>query len=500
MNNMSRMQIIGLVVVLILTVLGGVLIVKKSKKHNLVKWVGLFLFLGICLTWVFGYGYYNGTEFSDAGWMYRQGLTDLPYLVYQALKFSLDKIVFLLVLGGFYAVLSTCNGYKKLVSFMAEKLKGKETITIIVASLVFTAMTSVLSQSFVGLVFVPFVISVLLEMKLDKITAFSTTFGAILIGLLGATYGSESLYYFNYYTNISLTTGILYRLIILVVAFVLFNFFTILHAKKVLKENVNEVEADPFKVSKVKEKAKSWPIVVLFALMFVLIILGYMKWENYFGISIFTKFHEWLMNLKIKDFSVFGALFGTFGKTSDYGAFGNWNLFHISTILIVLGVIIALINRVKFNDFITAVGEGVKKMLFPVGMFVGTYMVMAAVYMAGTMPTITNLIMKLSSEFNPFVTALDALIVNTFHPDLGLTGYLVGSYLVSAYAANIEIIHTIFITLYGFVGLVAPTSGILLIGLSYLDIDYKTWLKYIWMFVLGILVILLVLFTVMFYI
>ena len=170
---------------------------------------------------------------------------------------------------------------------MAEKLKGKETITIILVSLLFTAMASLFSQSFVALVFVPFMISVLLEMKLDKITAFSVTFGSVLIGLLGATYGSEGLYYFNYYTNISINTGLLYRLIVLVVAFVLFNFFTVLHARKVLKDkNVNEVEADPFKVSKVDKKAKAWPVVVLFSILFVLIILGYIRWEGNFGITI----------------------------------------------------------------------------------------------------------------------------------------------------------------------------------------------------------------------
>ena len=497
---MSIIQIVGLIVVVILTILGGIFIALESKKHNLVKWIGLFLFLSIGLTWVFGYGYFSGTEFSDGGMMYRQGLTDIPYLIYQALNFALDKIVFLLVLGGFYAILSISNGYKKLVSSIAEKLKGKETIAIILVSLIFTAMASLFSQSFVALVFVPFIISVLLEMKLDKITAFSATFGAVLIGLLGVTYGSEGLYYFNYYTNISVSTGLLYRLIVLVVAFVLFNFFTVLHARKVLKDKkVNEIEADPFKVSKVDKKAKAWPVVVLFSILFVLIILGYIRWEENFGITIFNEFHKWLLNIKIGNFEIFRAFLGTFSMET-YGEFGNWNLFHISTLLMVSGSIIALINGVKFSDFISAIGDGIKKMRLPIGVFVGSYMVMAAVYMAGTMPTVTNLIMKLTSSFNPFVTALDALVVNIFHPDLGLTGYIVGTYLVSAYASNIEILHTIFITLYGFVGLIAPTSGILLIGLSYLDIDYKTWLKYIWMFVLGILVILLVLFTVMFYI
>ena len=36
-------------------------------------------------------------------------------------------------------------------------------------------------------------------MKLDKITAFVVTFGSMLVGSLGATYGSDALTWFNYY-------------------------------------------------------------------------------------------------------------------------------------------------------------------------------------------------------------------------------------------------------------------------------------------------------------
>ena len=271
---MTITQIIGLVVVLVLAALGGFFIIKKSKKHDLAKWITLFIILAIALTWIFTYGYYNGAEFFDYG-MNPQGITDIPNLLYYSINFAGDKIIFLLALGAFYAVLSKSNGYKKLVTTIAEKLKGKEIIFALIVSLLFTAMASLLSQTFVALIFVPFVISILLAMKLDKITAFCVTFGSVLIGTLGLTYGGEGAYWFNYYVQASVETGILYRLIVLVVAFILFNFFTVMHAKKVLKDKkVNEIEADPFKVEEVDKKAKSWPIIVLLAIVFIFMILG----------------------------------------------------------------------------------------------------------------------------------------------------------------------------------------------------------------------------------
>ena len=53
--------------------------------------------------------------------------------------------------------------------------------------------------------------------------------------------------------------------------------------------------------------------------------------------------------------------------------------------------------------------------------------------------------------------------------------------------------------MYGLIQLFMPTSAILITGLSLMKIDYKSWLKYIWLFVVGMLIILLVLFTVVTY-
>ena len=494
---MTITQIIGLIVVLVLALIAGIMIIRKSEKHDLVKWISLFVILSIALTWIFSYGYYNGAEYYDYG-MNQQGLTDIPNLIYYAINFAGDKIIFLLALGAFYAVLSKCKGYKKLVNTVAEKFKGKEIIFALISSLLFTVMASVFSQSFIALIFVPFIISVALSMKLDKITAFCITFGSILIGTLGVTYGGEVLYCFNNYVNATVTTAILYRLLILVVAYVLFNFFTVYHVKKVLKDkNVNEKDADLFKVEEVDKKAKSWPIVVLFAITFILMVLGYVAWETNFGITAFSSFHTWLLDLKIGDFQVFKVILGTLAKDAPFGA---WNLFHGSILLIVMSILVAIVSRVKLNDFISAYGEGMKKMSLPILLFVGTYLVMVAAYMSPFIPTITNTIFSGIDKFNPFLVSFDALVSNIFHVDFGFTGYVVATYFTNTYAANLEVIHTIFTTMYGFVGLFIPTSAILLIGLSYLKIDLKTWIKYIWIFIVAMLVILLVLFTIMTYI
>ena len=52
----------------------------------------------------------------------------------------------------------------------------------------------------------------------------------------------------------------------------------------------------------------------------------------------------------------------------------------------------------------------------------------------------------------------------------------------------------------GLVSLVAPTSVLLVTGLSMYDVSYKEWLKNIWKFAVILLVLLLILFSVMAYV
>lgn len=501
---MTITKIICLVIVLVLTILGSVLIVLKSKKHNLAKWLMLFGFLGMALTWIFSFGRYNGATFTEVQ-MYQQGLSDIPNYLYYAINFAGDKLIFLLILGFFYGILNKIEGYKKLVKNIANKFKGKEIVFALFVSLLLALMTSLFSQTFIAFVFVPFIISILLAMNVDKITAFAVTFGSIMIGLLGITYGGEGAYWFNYYTSLSTSTGLLYRVLVLVVAYILFNFFTVMRINKNIK-NKNKVEADnvPFIVEKVDEKAKSWPIVIIFFIIMVVLVLGFVNW-NTFGITCFDDFHKWLIELKIGDFPIFAKILGNIATEANQfniipGAFGHWDLFIANTFLGFMTIIVALIGRVKFDEFLDGCIDGAKAMAKPIALFIGTYLVMLPVYQSTVIPTITNTIFKNISSFNPYLVSLNALLTNIFHADFGFTGFTIGTFFVSNYASNIEVIHTIFTTLYGFGSLCLPTSGILLIGLSYLDIDYKTWIKYIWMFIVAMLVILLVLFTIMTYI
>ena len=121
-----------------------------------------------------------------------------------------------------------------------------------------------------------------------------------------------------------------------------------------------------------------------------------------------------------------------------------------------------------------------------------TYLVLEFTVMYPVIPTIVDYIITLSDKFNIFLTTISGLFTSLFTVEYQYTVNLIGTYLTKMFADNVNHIGIILQTTYGIASMFAPTSIVLLLGLSSLDIKYKDWLKYIWKFVLAMIVILLI--------
>ncbi|MBQ6687237.1 MAG: hypothetical protein IJN03_01790 [Bacilli bacterium] len=569
---------------------------KNISKNDIAKAIGAMILIAVILTWFIPYGYFSGATYYEYG-MNRLGLTDLTTLGYYGAYFAIDKVTFLLILGGFYGLLSKTSAYQKITTSIAKKLKGKEIVSLVVTSVIVAGLTSISTSAYAILLFVPFLVSILFKMKLDRMSVFAATFGSILIGILGATFGTDSLIAFNNYYAGNLGTDVLgstliIRSVILLVSLVLFNFFNVLHAKKVLgNKKLEESKEDLFEVeNNTDKKVKTLPLIIVLAIVSVISLLGIINWSGGFGIEVFNDFHTWLTELTIgKDITIFAYILGTAAN-----AFGAWDLFTLCTLLFIASIVVAIICKVNFSDYLANIGNGFIRIGKPVLVLVGVYAAFIGLYMTPVMPTITakllpvsetpsinldykgsgsayfnidtnndfeadyNLInqdtdkdgkcdlncdtnkdgypdknldfdadgeisktdkelaedivgisslnydsdgngvpdVNVTTEFSVAKTVLAAVITNLFHVDLGYTGYSVGAYLVSSFGAvALTIIFLIYLLVYGFLQLVAPTSVLLMVGLTYTKLDYKSWFKYAWIFLLSILVILAVLFV-----
>lgn len=489
------------VLALVSFVVGGMILAVNSEEHRLAKSILVFVIAAVLSTWALPYGYFQGSDFYEYG-MTRIGIVDIGFALYYSVNFLIDKIVYLLVLGGFYGILSKTSGYQRLVSSLANKFKHHPAVTSVIMSVILIVFTSLFTQTFAVLVFVPFLISILLKMNLDKLTAFAVTFGSILVGILGCTYGTDSLTSFNAYLSQEVTLGLTYRFIVAACALVLYNVLLVLRVRKVVKDTKknaknSELMDDPFEVEETKEKVSSIPVIVILALVALVVILGYVDWNAIFKITIFTEFHEWITGLTIgDDFTVFSYLFG--GNIDALGSFKY--VFTLDGILLLASVVIAFLYKFKVNEYFESFYEGVKRIIKPLLFLIGAYVIFGIFYMSPVVPFVINWLANLVKGFNPFLTSVLAFISAALQADFGYIGYTVGGLVTTTYASNLTIAHTIFTSMFGFVQMFLPTSAILVVGLSMAKVDYKDWLKYIWMFLVAILVVILVLATVVTYI
>lgn len=499
------LTVVGVLIVLGLGAFLAVLTC-KTKHNDLFRWIGIVLLITFLLTWVLPYGYFNGSEFTEYG-LNRLGLSNIPDIASNAVYFCLSTMVFLLVLGGFYGVVSNTDSYKKLVSNFSKIVEKRKMLWSTITMVLLILLTSILKSPLVLFVFLPFLASVFLNANTDKLTTMGITFGSVLVGLLGATWGTDGLFYFNQYLGIADNTGVGMRAIIGGVAMVLFVLFNIFRLQDIKKQEapkkkgkkaevVEEVKDESLFAVEETKNGRSWKAAALLYVLLAFVILAFFDWSTNLGFEGFNNLHSSILELKFgEDFTIFNYLLG-----STSTAFGVMEIPALITILLVFSAIYALMEQVSLNDYMKSFGEGFVKMVKPTALYVLTYAVFVIMYLSPFMAFVHNWATGLTSDFNPFIVTVLSFIENIFHADLGYTGYLVGGALQSLYSSDFTLIHTIYMTTYGFVQLFMPTGGLLLVGLAYFKLNYKEWFKYIWLFIVAMFVVLLILATVVTYI
>ena len=480
---------------------------KLFKEHDLAKLVLGMLILVVVLTWIIPNGSFGTGAAFTSGTIQRIGLVHIFYGITYALQNYSIQVVFILFVGIFYGVVSKTDGYKRLVERLAKFGKGKEVVFAIVIAFVTAVLTSILTTSYVLLLFMPFLMHILRKMNFNKLSAFVCTVGAMLVGVLGATYGTEGalslITYLGYGgSDVTIQTELLVRFGILLLAFILYSFFLVNYLKKDAKKDKKEEtkENDILVLGEVKnKKAKIWPIASILIITFILAILGFVDWYGNFKIEIFNTFHDWFMNLAIGDFKIFNAIAGENLEALGYDlatAFGTWYLFNYTVVIAIVTLFIGLFSNMKFNEFLSNVGEGFKSVIKPLALMTLAYTVFVFLYWSPIMPTIVN---AFGTAFNPFIATIQAFIGSIFNTDLGYLGYSLSYYIGSFTGKEGSVMYLIYTTIYGLVMFITPISMFLIFGLSYLDVPYKKWISYIWKFVIAMLIILLLIFALLTY-
>ena len=456
------------------------------KKTGLFKII-MFTLLGILLvTWFVPASYFTDGNLSSLG-MNRVGFFDFFQLLFGTFGFAYFIQIFILLvsIGALYGVLVKTGKYGALIEKIASKFKGKEQVFLIAAAFLIAALTSVFDYGLLLFIFIPAIISIILAMGYDKITACITTFGAILIGTIGTTLGYNIVGVINEQINGTLTTALPYKMGMFVLCFAALVVY-LLKVKKTNKVDKEDAKTiDMFAGEKISNKYSVAPIIVIFSILFVLLIMGCTAWNSTFGINVFTDFNTKVSEVSIKGFAIFGNLLGT------VNAFGNWYYAEMTIMCLLAALLLGRFYRMKHRDMFSYMAQGAKNMLAPALMIVLVY---AVIYFAGnTMfyPTIADFILKATSKFNIFFSTIVMILGSALHVDM----LYVASYVIPQLAAqdvNTTVLAVLIQGIYGVTMFVAPTSVILVLGLSYLNIPYKEWIKKTWKLALVLFAIVMV--------
>ena len=430
------------------------------KKYNLYKILGIVILFTIIISYivpgtVISYGQVSKDTIMPVA------LTDTFFNGLTSLNVFVTTVLYILTVGVFYAILNKTEKYDALVTSVARKFAKRKTLFIALVVFVLGLFSALTGQFFVLLFALPFFISVIRKLGYGKGAAVASTVGAILLGNAGSLYTTYS----NQILSLTITDNLLYKIVLTLVLLLALLAFILVFNKKPEK-----VELSTAKETKVM------PIKIIMAILLVLVVLGFVPWSEYFGFTGFDKFLETLQGAKVSNVSIFSAIVG-----NEIVAFGRFEIHNLALLISIASVVIVIIYRIKFNEVINAIANGIRKAMPYVVILLLANIVFINLYTSGVYYTILTVF---SEKLNLFTNTIVSAITGLFYPDHSYaTQFALSGVSYTTATKGFELSTAIiFQAIYSLVLLVSPTSVLVFFGLRYTETSYKEWIKYIWKF------------------
>lgn len=464
------------------------------KKHNIFKVVLITLLVMVFLSWIF-----PAASFSN-GYVEQErmqvGLFDIFNYSISSFSYFFHMFVYVLVIGGFYGVLNHISAYRKMLDKMAKTFKKAPKITISVMVALLAILTSVGGFQLGLLIFVPMIISLILLMGYDKVTAAIVIVGSLMVGIAGTTLGYNNTGVMSsILQGLEFKSSMLFKIIVLVVGMALVIMNALLYtrksstkktnkkAAKTKKEVVSEETFVPAKVS-ARTKTSIVPLVVMISILFVILLLSFMPWAGALKVKVFDNITKSVASFKLFKFTIFDALLG------EVVAFGQWTVIELSIVTLLVVLLTSFIYKMKFDDMIDNFVAGAKKALPTAVLVVLVYVCLVIATYHPFQLYIYKVILDITNGFNLVTGSIVAFLASIINIEPLYTFQSALPYIASiTKPSDYNLVALVFQTIYGVTMLIAPTSVILVAVLSYLGISYGKWLKTIWKLFLEMLLV-----------
>ena len=394
---------------------------------------------------------------------------------------SIDVCVFVLILGGFLAIITKTGALETGIHVLVKKLKGRELILIPILMFIFSVggTTYGMLEETVG--FYVLLAATMMAAGMDPLVGSAT----ILLGAGSGVLGSTINPFATGAAIAALPAGVQVNqgLIILIGTFLWLTtllisvIFVMTYAAKVkkdkgstflsLREQKNAEKkfgnyAEKFEDKDIKLTGKQRITLVLFGITFLVMIVGFIPWGE-FNITFFDKFTGWLT-----------------GST-----FGNWYFNESSLWFLVMAIIIGIVNKMGEKGIVDTFVDGADDM-------VGVILIIALARGASVLMGVTHLdnyiiynaanILKNVPEFiftplNYILHVVLSILVPSSSGLATLSSPIIGP-LASELGYSVEATLMTLVSANGLVNLITPTCGAIMGGLALAKVEYSTWFKW----------------------
>jgi uncharacterized ion transporter superfamily protein YfcC len=377
---------------------------------------------------------------------------------------AIDIALFILVIGGFLGVTMKTGAIQAGIGGLVQRMQGRERLLIPALMAVFALGGTTYGMAEESLAFYALVITVLIAAGYDALTGAAVVLLGCGIGVIGSTVNPFATGIASGIAGVSISDGLIGRLVILIAGLAIGIFFVLRYADRVKNDPSKSVVYALKAENEARFRAESdsgdialtgthKAILALFALAFVVMIYGVIPWED-IGIPLPTWW--WWFPEMTASFLLFAIIIGLVGRMGEgelTATFvdGARDLLGVALIIGIARGITVIMNNGQITDTVLhwverALGD-TGEAAFAIVMFA---LFLPLSFLIPSSSGLATLAMPITAPLAGFVDVPESLVVTAPQNASGLMNLFI------------------------------PTSAVVMGGLAIARVPYGTYLRWVW--------------------
>lgn len=454
----------------------------KKKRRSISTFVILLcvLLLVAIVSWIAQGQTYTDADTGEAAQVTAAGLSDILMAPINGWHDAGDVIGFVFCLGAFLAIVTATGALETGIHVLVKKLHGKEMALIWILMFVFSVggTTYGMGEETVG--FYILLAATMMAAGFDPLVGAATVLLGAGSGVLGSTINPFATGAAVAAAGVDVNMGVVYveGIILWLATYIISALFVTSYAKKVKAGKGSILTSEQLETCKAaygnateigedeKLTGKQKAVLILFAITFVIMILGFIPWEDLSE-------------------SIFGALGWSGFLTGN--PFGWWWFDDAATWFLLMGIIIGIVGLEDKSKLMNLIASGFADMVsvnLVIALARATTVIMSSTGLGSWLVEASVTALSASGLPAGVFGFLDYLLhiglsflVPSSSGLAGLSSPIV-SPIVAGMGWSVETSIMINVAANGFVNLFTPTCGFIMGGLALARVPYESWVKW----------------------